>query len=276
MVAVLKCLSGIHAGSQLELSAIPIMIGRDPKQSNLVMPENQTEISGRHVAVWFEAARQCFVLQDFSTNGTYMINGERIPANQHYVIHSGTQFYLSNMNCLFVVEIVGQIPNISPQSGCRLQHMQSAAGRYTSAQNHAGFWKRFLAVIIDSLVVGIPCWILTMILAIPISLNAAVLTEGDLIGSYGLLWALGIVINWLYCALMESSKSQGTLGKMALGIKVTDLEGYPISFSRASGRHFAKMITALIPLGIGYMLAGWTERKQGIHDMIAGCLVENK
>jgi uncharacterized RDD family membrane protein YckC len=58
-----------------------------------------------------------------------------------------------------------------------------------------------------------------------------------------------------------------------LHLKVTDMTGQPISFGRASGRFFARIVTKLIPLGIGYMLAGFTEKKQAIHDMIASCLV---
>jgi uncharacterized RDD family membrane protein YckC len=59
---------------------------------------------------------------------------------------------------------------------------------------------------------------------------------------------------------------------MALSMKVTDLQGNRISFARATGRHFAKYISAMILL-IGYIMAGFTERKQALHDMIAGTLV---
>jgi uncharacterized RDD family membrane protein YckC len=82
-----------------------------------------------------------------------------------------------------------------------------------------------------------------------------------------------VLLAWIYNAGMESSRHQGTLGKMALGLIVTDLQGRPIGFGRASGRYFAKIITGLIPLGIGYAMAGFTEKKQALHDMIASCLV---
>ena len=59
---------------------------------------------------------------------------------------------------------------------------------------------------------------------------------------------------------------------MALGLKVTDLQGKRISFARATGRHFAKLLSGMILL-IGYIMAGLTERKQALHDMIAGTLV---
>ncbi len=87
---------------------------------------------------------------------------------------------------------------------------------------------------------------------------------------FGGLWLLG---QWLYFAYLESGEKQGTWGKQMLGLYVTDLAGNRISFGRASGRFFAKIITGLIPLGIGYIMAGITERKQALHDMIASCLV---
>ena len=86
---------------------------------------------------------------------------------------------------------------------------------------------------------------------------------------------LGLIIGWLYFAVMESSTSQGTVGKMALGIKVTDTEGNKISFLRATGRHFGKIISSII-LGIGYIMIAFTQKKQGLHDMLAECLVVNK
>jgi len=80
------------------------------------------------------------------------------------------------------------------------------------------------------------------------------------------------VIQWLYFAVMESSKHQGTLGKLALGIKVTDMNGDRISFGRATGRYFGKIISGMI-IYIGYIMAGLTEKKQALHDMMASCLV---
>jgi len=81
---------------------------------------------------------------------------------------------------------------------------------------------------------------------------------------------------WLYYALLESSAWQGTVGKKALGLIVTDLDGRPITFARATGRFFSRLITGLVPLMIGYILAGITAKKQALHDMIAGTLVLRK
>lgn len=84
--------------------------------------------------------------------------------------------------------------------------------------------------------------------------------------------AFGVLVKWIYEASMESSSRQATVGKMALALKVADLEGRRISFARASGRVFGKYLSAMI-LFIGYIMAGFTERKQALHDMIAGTLV---
>jgi len=117
---------------------------------------------------------------------------------------------------------------------------------------HAGFWRRCAAYMLDGLV-----------LAVPIFLCA-------LIPLLGIL--LIIVLRWLYFALMESSGSQATLGKQAMGIKVTDGAGQRISFGRATGR-FAGGFLSRVTLSIGYMMAGWTERKQALHDLMADCCV---
>jgi uncharacterized RDD family membrane protein YckC len=77
---------------------------------------------------------------------------------------------------------------------------------------------------------------------------------------------------WLYDALMTASPQQGTVGKMAFGLKVTDSQGQRISFARATGRHFAKYISMILCF-IGFIMAGFTARKQALHDMIADTVV---
>lgn len=80
------------------------------------------------------------------------------------------------------------------------------------------------------------------------------------------------MIGWLYFALMESSERGATLGKMALGLRVVTSDGQRLSFLNATGRYFAKIISAII-LFIGFIMIGFTDRKRGLHDMIAGTLV---
>ena len=83
------------------------------------------------------------------------------------------------------------------------------------------------------------------------------------------MWGIGIVF---YFAIQESSDFQATVGKRALNIKVVDKRGNKISFWRALGRYLAKIISALI-LYIGFIMIGFTSKKQGLHDIIADTLV---
>ncbi|HUJ32405.1 MAG TPA: RDD family protein [Candidatus Acidoferrum sp.] len=147
---------------------------------------------------------------------------------------------------------------------------------------YAGFWLRFVAWIIDRIVLQIASWIL--FLPFMASLGFQGLFRGEpprpeeilrLAGSIFRLALIALVVNWLYYSLLESSAWQGTLGKKALGLEVTDLAGHRVSFARATGRFFGRIISGLI-LGIGFIMAGFTERKQALHDMLASCLVIRK
>jgi uncharacterized RDD family membrane protein YckC len=149
---------------------------------------------------------------------------------------------------------------------------------------YAGFWLRVVAHLIDDLLLGIGFGILALIGVAIVGVGSLrTMFEGmngedpqipvAIMSTFILLAIVCIVLAWIYNAGMESSRHQGTLGKMALGLIVTDLQGRPIGFGHASGRYFAKIITGLIPLGIGYAMAGFTEKKQALHDMIASCLV---
>jgi uncharacterized RDD family membrane protein YckC len=152
---------------------------------------------------------------------------------------------------------------------------------------YAGFWLRVVAHLIDGLVIGVVFGILCLIGIAFVgmgALRAAIegLDNPDaglpvaIIGMFIFVGIAAVFASWIYFAYMESSPNQGTLGKMALGLIVTDLEGRRISFGRATGRYFAKVITGMIPFGIGYMMAGFTEKKQALHDMIVGTLVLRK
>jgi uncharacterized RDD family membrane protein YckC len=155
---------------------------------------------------------------------------------------------------------------------------------------YAGFWLRFVAHILDGLIIGLPVVIVVMIIVLSSGFGAflhnlpnppnppdpdevaSTLGAAFFVG-IGLIVLVAFLGSWLYYALFESSSWQATPGKKVLNIFVTDINGAPVSFGRATGRHFSKFVTQLIPLGIGYMLAGLTERKQALHDMIASTLV---
>jgi len=145
---------------------------------------------------------------------------------------------------------------------------------------YGGFWIRVVAAIIDGILVRV------VVHPVAVILGIGGLTMGGL-GLHGLRHGVGLPLllfgsgvlavltigaSWLYEALMLSSSYQATLGKMIFGMKVTDLNGNRLSFAHATGRHFAKYLSGMI-LGIGYIMVGLSERKQGLHDMIAGTLV---
>jgi uncharacterized RDD family membrane protein YckC len=83
---------------------------------------------------------------------------------------------------------------------------------------------------------------------------------------------VSIVIAWLYEAMFTASSYQATPGKMAVGLRVVDQYGQRLGFGRATGRHFAKILSGLI-CAIGYIMAGWDERKQALHDKLASTYV---
>ena len=117
---------------------------------------------------------------------------------------------------------------------------------------HAGFWRRCAAYLIDHFILFLPSM---------------------LVGIVPVLGFIVVVIgHWLYYALMESSASQATLGKLAMGIKATDDRGRRIGFGVATGRYFAAALSFLT-LYVGYFMAGWTGRRQALHDLVAGTCV---
>jgi uncharacterized RDD family membrane protein YckC len=152
---------------------------------------------------------------------------------------------------------------------------------------YAGFWRRFAAYLVDSCVVGaalgIPAYIFFFV-----CLFGSISTMGShpdpeqlrpvflrILQIYIVFLVVGVIACWLYYALMESSSKQGTLGKMAVGIVVTDLNGNRITFGKASGRFFGRILSALI-MDVGFIMAAFTEKKQALHDMMAGTLVLEK
>jgi uncharacterized RDD family membrane protein YckC len=81
-----------------------------------------------------------------------------------------------------------------------------------------------------------------------------------------------LLVLLIYLILMEGSRYQASLGKIALGLKVVDKDGNSLTFLRAAGRNVSKLLS-VFTLFIGFMMAGWTNKKQALHDMVAGCLV---
>lgn len=118
---------------------------------------------------------------------------------------------------------------------------------------YAGFWRRFVAWIIDQILLGI-------VLA-PIAYIIPKLYENGFGALFDVAYTVGF---WTW-------KSQ-TPGKMALGIRIVTIDGEPIGFGRSILRYFG-MIVASLPLGLGLFWIGWDRKKQGWHDKIAGTYV---
>jgi uncharacterized RDD family membrane protein YckC len=169
-------------------------------------------------------------------------------------------------------------PPSVPPSNQALPYAASATAYQAVAPvagvGYGGFWIRVVAAIIDAIILRVVVAPVGMIFG---GLGMAGMMSGiphtglRLLGG-GVTFILLIFGSWLYEAFMESSSYQATLGKMIFGMKVTDLNGNRISFERATGRHFAKWLSAMI-LGIGYIMVGLTDRKQGLHDLLAGTVV---
>jgi uncharacterized RDD family membrane protein YckC len=145
---------------------------------------------------------------------------------------------------------------------------------------YAGFWRRWAALFLDQLILSIPLGMIFFFLALAMGLTGAMGSStqppvaailGMEFGFYLIWWTAAL----FYFATQESSEAQATFGKRALGIKVTDLEGRRISFKHAMGRWFAAALSYM-SIYIGFLMAGFTQRKQGLHDVIASTLVVDK
>jgi uncharacterized RDD family membrane protein YckC len=141
--------------------------------------------------------------------------------------------------------------------------------------------------LIDGLILGVPFLFVVAFIFMfgalgaslhrrPVDAREAALLLGPMFLFFFLVFLGFLALHWPYFAAMESSERQATIGKSVLSLRVTDYEGRRISFGRATGRFFAKIVSGMVPLFIGYIMAAFTEKKQALHDMIAGTLVLRK
>ena len=148
------------------------------------------------------------------------------------------------------------------------QPLLSSDGEVTPT--YAGFWLRVVASLIDSLVTGVGAFVIGLVMGVfLLFLFPDLLANSDSDAIFGLVGFLG---GLAYFGIMESSSKQATLGKMALGLKVTDLDGQRIGLVKAINRNLGKIISYVL-LGIGFFMAGFTKKKQGLHDKMVATLV---
>jgi uncharacterized RDD family membrane protein YckC len=182
----------------------------------------------------------------------------------------------------------GQEVGIAASTGPAAGSAPPAAVAVSAPLPYAGFWLRLVAYFIDGLILGIPFGLVVIVLIFlfggfglmmhrnPVDPRAAAALLGPLILGFLFAFLLIVALYWLYFAGMESSERQATFGKAVMSLQVTDLDGHRLSFKHATGRFFAKIVSGLIPFAIGYIMAGFTAKKQALHDMIAGTLVLRK
>jgi uncharacterized RDD family membrane protein YckC len=146
----------------------------------------------------------------------------------------------------------------------------------------AGFLRRWAALFLDSLILSSAFYLLFFIVMLVAGASMggfSTMNSEDppawLVAAYAGMMALYYVMAGLYYSLMESSANQATIGKMALGIKVVDANGGRLSFAHALGR-WASAALSYVTLYIGFFMAAFTERKQALHDLVAGTLVVDK
>ena len=139
-----------------------------------------------------------------------------------------------------------------------------------SPSSYAGFWRRLIAYAIDSLIIGVPLMVIGRMFGW-VTLEQTANSAEAYTTSSGFTLFAGVVAT-LYFVLMESSDKQATFGKSVFGLRVTNMQGGRISLGQAFIRYFSKFLSAMI-VYVGFMMAGWTEKKQALHDKLAGTLV---
>ena len=156
-----------------------------------------------------------------------------------------------------------------------MEIVNPTVGTVETNAHYAGFWRRFGALLIDILILSIPTYFLATLLGDDPADRMNHTGDEVKVQYFTIYNAVSFLVNWLYFALLESSPRQATFGKQALGLYVTDTEGQRISFVKATLRYFGKVISSLT-IGVGYIMAAFTARKQALHDIIASTLVLRK
>jgi uncharacterized RDD family membrane protein YckC len=168
--------------------------------------------------------------------------------------------------------------------------MVTPKNNFLEGREYANFGLRLLAYLIDYAILFTCIYIVSQVLSLVILLFTFLgalgsgsgdteVSTGAMAGvflgliAYVILTVLAsTVISWLYYAFSESSVWQATVGKRVLNLKVTDLQGGRITFIRATRKYFGSWLSSLI-LGIGYLFPLWTDKKQTLHDLMAGTVV---
>jgi len=140
---------------------------------------------------------------------------------------------------------------------------------------YAGFWLRVWAGAIDVLLEALAALLVTLIVDLAMKIISPQFGLSPITAHYatGIVFIFVLAIgSWLYCALAESSSWRATVGKRIIGLQVVTAAGGKLSFGQATVRHFMKFLS-LFTATVGFMMAGWTKRRQALHDIPSDCVV---
>ena len=138
---------------------------------------------------------------------------------------------------------------------------------------YAGFWRRFGAFILDTIILSLVTLVVgwSILLFAGFTIDQEYLGESD-ISAFDFVNIIGFFIGSLYFVILEGSSMQATFGKRAFDLKVTNLSGGRITVGKAIGRYISKIVSGMT-LFIGFLMVVWTDKKQGLHDMMTETLV---
>lgn len=246
-----------------------LIVGRS-SEADIVIDDSDGTVSRVHAELIMNEDGSAYLIDKNSANGVFVLDGDEwYEVNQtelspgmsirlgEYLLSSDNLLEITNHNTSEKKSGVSDIP----------EHKIIKDEKIT---NYAGFWKRVGAFLIDMTIILVITFVIDFVYGA--IFYDVVANDSPAIDIFAEI--LGVAIAWLYFSLQESSQKQATLGKLALGIKVVDLSGEKISFGRATGRHFSRILSAI--LLIGYIMVAFTKKKQGLHDMVASTLVINK
>lgn len=167
------------------------------------------------------------------------------------------------------------VENETRHAGAAVQHAQHFVPPKPSLsvrKPYAGFWIRVEAFLTDFVTLYAIMLVSVLVLVLFLAYLTSVTLYGVVMVALVYLLLFGLIGVWLYFSLFESSRKQATPGKLLLCLKVVAPDGSRLSFGRATGRYFAKFLSCLT-FGVGYLMAGFTPKKQALHDMMAQCFV---
>ena len=160
---------------------------------------------------------------------------------------------------------------------CKPLYMQRVreGGQAIGVRRYAGFWIRFVARVIDAIILGVVAFIVNLPLQMALGLGATRIPAGGdvtsvlpmLLGTMGLSLAINFILQGIYEIYFLSTRG-ATIGKLALGLKVIRADGGSLSVGQSTGRFFAYMLDAYFTLTIGFIIAGFVDEKRALHDRI--------